>query len=81
MHVLGGLHFNWHKLSGSETNVIDRSYYYELKRLRNMKEVWTDISFCLDFKNERMDVWVDGSPESKNLKISNTFCQTKRNIF
>ena len=65
---LGGLHFNWHKLSGSETNVIDRSYYYELKRLRNMKEVWTDISFCLDFKNERMDVWVDGVQKVKILK-------------
>jgi hypothetical protein len=65
---LGGLHFNWHKLSVSETNVIDRSYYYELKRLRNMKEVWTDISFCLDFKNERMDVWVDGVQKVKILK-------------
>jgi hypothetical protein len=65
---LGGLHFNWHKLSGSETNVIDRSYYYELKRLRKMKEVWTDISFCLDFENERMDVWVDGIQKVKILK-------------
>jgi hypothetical protein len=25
-----------------------------------MKGVWTDISFCLDFKNKRMDAWVDG---------------------
>ena len=65
---LGGLNFNWHKLSGSKTNVIDRSYYYELKRLRNMKEVWTDISFCLDFENERMDVWVDGVQKVKILK-------------
>ena len=65
---LGGLNFNWHKLSGSKTNVIDRSYYYELKRLRNMKEVWTDISFCLDFENERMDVWVDGIQKVKILK-------------
>ena len=65
---LGGLNFNWHKLSGSKTNVIDRSYYYELKRLRKMKEVWTDISFCLDFENERMDVWVDGVQKVKILK-------------
>ena len=77
---LGGLHFNWHKLSGSETNVIDRSYYYELKRLRKMKEVWTDISFCLDFENERMDVWVDGVQKVKILK-SPTFVKPKEIYF
>ena len=65
---LGGLHLNWHVLSGSKTNVIDRGYHYELKRLRNMKEVWTDISFCLDFENKRMDVWVDGVQKVKILK-------------
>ena len=65
---LGGLHLNWHVLSGSKTNVIDRGYHYELKRLRNMKEVWTDISFCLDFENKRMDVWIDGVQKVKILK-------------
>ena len=33
-----------------------------------MKEVWTDISFCLDFENKRMDVWIDGVQKVKILK-------------
>lgn len=58
----GNLQFNWHKLRGSETNVIDIAMgdLYKLKSLEDMKGVWTDISFCLDFKNKRMDAWVDG---------------------
>ena len=58
----GNLRFNWHKLSGSATNVIDMGMgdFYKLKSLDDMKGVWTDISFCLDFKNKRMDAWVDG---------------------
>jgi len=54
------LYFNWHELSGSATNVKDESRYYKLKSLEDMRGVWTDISFCLDFKNKRMDTWVDG---------------------
>jgi len=64
----GYLFFNWHELSGSATNVIDRSQYHILKRLKDMKEVWTDISFCLDFKNKRMDAWVDGIKKVEILK-------------
>jgi hypothetical protein len=64
----GYLFFNWHELSGSATNVIDESRYYRLKPLKDMKEVWTDISFCLDFKNKRMDVWVDGIKKVEILK-------------
>jgi len=56
----GHLFFNWHELSGSATNVKDESRYHKLKPLKDMKGVWTDISFCLDFKNNRMDAWVDG---------------------
>ena len=41
----GYLFFNWHELSGSVTNVIDESRYYRLKPLKDIKEVWTDISF------------------------------------
>ncbi len=62
------LFFNWHELSGSATNVIDESRYYKLKSLKDMKEVWTDISFCLDFKNKRMDAWVDGIKKVEILK-------------
>ena len=64
----GYLYFNWHELSGSATNVIDQSRYYKLKSLEDMKEVWTDISFCLDFKNKRMDAWVDGIKKVEILK-------------
>jgi hypothetical protein len=64
----GSLYFNWHELSGSTTNVIDVSRYYKLKSLEDMKEVWTDISFCLDFKNKRMDAWVDGIKKVEILK-------------
>ena len=64
----GYLFFNWHELSGSATNVIDESRYHRLKPLKDMKEVWTDISFCLDFKNKRMDAWVDGIKEVEILK-------------
>ena len=64
----GYLFFNWHELSGSATNVIDESRYHRLKSLKDMKEVWTDISFCLDFKNKRMDAWVDGIKKVEILK-------------
>ena len=33
-----------------------------------MKGVWTDISFCLDFKNKRIDAWVDGIKKVEILK-------------
>ena len=64
----GSLYFNWHELSGSATNVIDESRYHFLKSLEGMKGVWTDISFCLDFKNKRMDAWVDGIKKVEILK-------------
>ena len=64
----GYLFFNWHELSGSAKNVIDKSRYHTLKPLKEMKEVWTDISFCLDFKNKRMDAWVDGIKKVEILK-------------
>ena len=64
----GYLFLNWHELSGSATNVIDESRYHRLKLLRDMKEAWTDISFCLDFKNKRMDAWVDGIKKVEILK-------------
>ena len=64
----GSLYLNWHKLSGSKDNVIDESEYYKLKLLKNMKEVWTDISLCLDFENEKIDAWVDGNKVVQILK-------------
>ena len=64
----GHLFFNWHELSGSATNVKDESRYHKLKPLEDMKGVWTDISFCLDFKNKRIDAWVDGIKKVEILK-------------
>jgi hypothetical protein len=64
----GYLFFNWHELSGSATNVKDESRYHKLKPLKDMKGVWTDISFCLDFKNNRIDAWVDGIKKVEILK-------------
>ena len=64
----GSLFFNWHELSGSATNVKDESRYHKLKPLKDMKGVWTDISFCLDFKNNRIDAWVDGIKKVEILK-------------
>ena len=61
----GNLYLNWHKLSGSKNNVNDESKYYKLKSLKSMKGVWTDISICLDFKNERIDAWVNGENKVK----------------
>ncbi len=54
----------------AETNVIDIAMgdLYKLKSLEDMKGVWTDISFCLDFKNKRMDAWVDGIKKVEILK-------------
>ena len=64
----GYLYFGWHELSGSASNVIDQRRDYKLKPLKDMKEVWTDISNCIDFKNKRMDAWVDGNKKVEILK-------------
>ena len=66
--VGSSLMFNWHELSGSATDVKDESRYHKLKPLKDMKGVWTDISFCLDFKNNRIDAWVDGIKKVEILK-------------
>jgi len=60
-------YFGWHKLSGDANNVVDRRIDYELAKLSDMKNVWTDISFCLDFENKRMDAWVNGK---KKIEIN-----------
>jgi hypothetical protein len=56
----GRLLFRWHELSGSASNVIDIGRDYELISLGEMKDKWTDISFCLNYKDKRMDVWING---------------------
>ena len=54
------LYFGWHKLTGNVNNVIDTRIDYKLAKINEMKDVWTDISFCLDFENKKMKAWVNG---------------------
>lgn len=56
----GKLNFGWHELTGSSDNVIDKKREYPLIKLKHMKGKWTDISFCLDYENKRMDIWING---------------------
>jgi hypothetical protein len=60
--------FGWHELTGDENNIIDRKREFELANLSDMIGVWTDISFCLDFKNSRMDAWVNGEKKVEVMK-------------
>lgn len=60
--------FGWHELTGDENNIIDRKREFELANLSDMIGVWTDISFCLDFKNNRMDAWVNGEKKVEVMK-------------
>jgi hypothetical protein len=57
---------NFHELRGSSTNVTEKSVYYKLIPINDMKGKWTDISFCLDFVNKNISVWVNGE---KKLNI------------
>ena len=52
---------NWHVLSGSVNNVNDKSVFYKLLSIGDMKGKWTDISFCLDFANSKISAWVNGN--------------------
>ena len=76
----GSLYLNWHKLSGSADNVNDESKYFKLKSLNDMKGIWTDISLCLDFKNKRIETWVDGKNKVK-IKESPIFFEPKSIYF
>ena len=69
----GSLFFGWHELSGTADDVIDIKRDFKLKSLDQMKGVWTDISFCLDFKNNRMDAWIDGKKKVEILKSPISF--------
>ena len=45
-----------------------------------MKGIWTDISLCLDFKNKRIETWVDGKNKVK-IKESPIFFEPKSIYF
>ena len=69
----GRLYFLWHELSGSASNVIDIGKAYDLISLDEMKGKWTDISFCLNYKDKRMDVWINGIKKHEILKTPISF--------
>ena len=69
----GRLHFEWHELSGSASNVIDIGKDYDLISLEDMKDKWTDISFCLNYQDKRMDVWINGMKKHEILKSPISF--------
>ena len=73
------LMFNWHELTGNKTDITDTKREFELGKLDDMKGVWTDISFCLDFKNKRMDAWVNGQKKVEVLRSPINF--TPENIY
>ena len=54
------LNFGWHELTGDANNVRDKKRTYKLAKLKDIRGKWTDISFCLDYENKRMDAWVNG---------------------
>lgn len=60
--------FGWHELTGDENNITDIKQEYFLANISDMKGVWTDLSFCLDFGNKRMDAWVNGEKKVEILR-------------
>ena len=60
--------FGWHELTGDRDNIKDIKNQYELAKISQIRGSWTDIAFCLDFKNERMDVWVNGEKKVELLR-------------
>lgn len=52
--------FDWIYLHGSRTDIKQEDLKFRLLSLDEMKGKWTDISFCLDFANNNMSLWVNG---------------------
>ena len=50
-------------------NVIDEGINYYLLDIKDMVEKWNDISFCLNYQDEFMQVWVNGN---KKHEIANS---------
>ena len=78
---------NWHVLSGSVNNVRDQSVYYKLIPINDMKGKWSDISFCIDFANKNISVWVNGDKKVNidkapiNAKLVPTAIYFKHGIY
>lgn len=60
--------FGWHELTGDENNITDKQREFQLANISDMKGIWTDISFCLDFTNKRIDAWVNGEKKVEVLR-------------
>ena len=53
--------FDWLYLHGSRTDIKQTDLRFRLLSLDEMKDKWTDISFCLDFAKNNMSLWVNGN--------------------
>lgn len=60
--------FGWHELTGDENNVKDQKREFELAKIDELKGKWTDVSVCLDFKNKRIDAWVNSTKKVEILR-------------
>ena len=71
------VNFGWHRLSGDINNVYDKRIDFGLAKISAMRGVWTDISFCLDYQNKRMDAWVNGDKKVEVLESPIRFIPEK----
>ena len=62
------LFFAWHVLTGDKNNIRNDIKLKTLAEIHKIRGKWTDISFCLDYKNKRMDAWVNGEKKVEILK-------------
>jgi hypothetical protein len=62
------LFLNFIKLTGDKNNVHEESLQYKLANISDMKDVWTDISFCLDYKNSKIEAWINGKKKVDALE-------------
>ena len=60
--------FGWHMLTGDKNNIKDVKIKKTLVEIHKIRGKWTDISFCLDYKNKKMDAWVNGEKKVQILK-------------
>ena len=68
-----GLYLVGNQYLRRENNITDNKREFELEKNQRYLGVWTDISFCLDFKNKRMDAWINGEKKVEVARCTNKF--------
>jgi hypothetical protein len=59
------LQFQFEWLYGEIDNFKTRPIRKNIADIADMLDVWTDISFCLDFANNNLEAWVNGVSKAK----------------